>query len=263
MRSGPGSGKSTSEALEIHSRLIKCPLAVEESRAYWERAKPDAERSAAQVAFEEYWFGAKSLPWVKVLVSNMQARFDAFPEAFSVLRRWPAMTPETRAVICHWHLQLTDPLYRAFSGDFLVGRHGALRPEIHLSTVITWVSDQCPGRWTIPSCQKLASRLLSSALSAGLVVGRRDPRQLVFPRVRDNALAYLLHLLRGISFEGTLHKNPYLRSVGIEGSILQSRFAALPSLRYRRTGDVIEFGWRHQSLTEWAESELYADEVAS
>ena len=87
MKSDLGSGQSQSEALEIHSRLIKCPLAVEESRAYWERAKPDDDRSSAQIAFEEYWFGAKSLPWVKVLVSNMQARFDAFPEAFGVLRR--------------------------------------------------------------------------------------------------------------------------------------------------------------------------------
>jgi hypothetical protein len=263
MKSDPGSSQSLSEVREIHSRLIKCPLAVEESRAYWARANPDDDRPDAQIAFENYWFGAKSLPWVKVLVLNMQSRFDAFPEAFAVLRRWHSMAPETRTAICHWHLQLTDPLYRAFSGDFLVNRHGALRPEIHRNTVITWVSDQCPGRWTIPSRQKLASRLLSSAHSAGLVSGRRDPRQLVFPRVRDDALAYLLHLLRGISFEGSLNRNPYLRSVGIEGSILESRFAALPSLQYRRIGDVIEFGWRHQSLTAWAKSDLFADEVAA
>ena len=61
MKSNPGSGQSLSEVCEIHSRLIKCPLAVEESRAYWERAKPDDDRLAAQIAFEEYWFGAKSL----------------------------------------------------------------------------------------------------------------------------------------------------------------------------------------------------------
>lgn len=263
MNTDPAISQAPGEVREIHSRLIKCPLAVEESRAYWERAKPDDDRSAAQIAFEEYWFGAKSLPWVKVLVSNMQFRFDAFPEAFSVLRRWHAMAPETRTAICHWHLQLTDPLYRAFSGDFLASRHGALRPEVHQNTVITWVSNQCPGRWTIPSRQKLASRLLSSALSAGIVSGRRDPRQLVFPRVRDDALGYLLYLLRSVSFEGSIKNNPYLRSVGIEGSVLESRFAALPSLRYRRTGDVIEYGWRYKSLTAWAESDLFAGEVDS
>lgn len=255
--------QSPCEIREIHSRLIKCPLAVEESRSYWERAKPDDDRPAAQIAFEEYWFGAKSLPWVKVLVSNMQARFDAFPEAFDVLRRWRTMAPETRTAICHWHLELADPLYRAFSGDFLVGRHEALRPEIHPNTVIAWVSDQCPGRWTIPSRQKLATRLLSVARSAGLVTGRRDTRLLTFPRISDEALAYILHLLRGIPFKGSLIQNPYLRSVGLEGSVLESRLATLPSLRYRRTGDVIEFGWRYQNLAAWAESELIADDIVS
>lgn len=263
MRINRESGQSLCEIREIHSRLIKCPLVVEESRSYWERKKPNDDRPAAQIAFEEYWFGAKSLPWVKVLVSNMQARFDAFPEAFDVLRRWHTMAPETRTAICHWHLELTDPLYRAFSGCFLVGRRGALRPEIRRKSVITWVSDQCPGRWTIPSRQKLATRLLSAARSAGLVSGRRDPRQLIFPRISDDALAYILHLLRGITFKGSLIRNPYLRSVGLEGSVLESRLAALPSLQYGRSGDVIEFGWRYQNLAAWAESELIADEVAS
>ena len=173
------------------------------------------------------------------------------------------MTPETRTAICHWHVQFTDPLYRAFSGDFLIGRHEAIRPEIHLKSVMTWVAEQCPGRWTISSRQQLASKLLSTARSAGLVSGRRDPRQLVFPRIRDDALAYLLHVLRGITFEGSLVQNPYLRSVGLGGAVLESRLAALPALRYQRTGDVIEFDWRHQRLAAWAESELFADEVAS
>ena len=54
MKSDRGSDRSQGEALEIHSRLIKCPLAVEESRGYWERAKPQDVRSTAQIAFEEY-----------------------------------------------------------------------------------------------------------------------------------------------------------------------------------------------------------------
>ena len=90
------SGPSPCETREIHSRLMKCALAVEESRAYWQYGQPEDNRPVAQVAFEEYWFGAKSLPWVRVIISNMRARFDAFPEAFGVLRRWREMAPETR-----------------------------------------------------------------------------------------------------------------------------------------------------------------------
>jgi hypothetical protein len=50
----------------------------------------------------------------------LRARFDAFPNALHVLQRWPHMSPDTRRVVCHWHLQLSDPLYRDFTGTFLV-----------------------------------------------------------------------------------------------------------------------------------------------
>lgn len=246
-----------SETTEVHTRLLKCTLAIDESRAYWERVDPSDKRPRAQQAFEGYWFGAKSLPWVEVLLINMRARFDAFPAALAVLRRWHDMLPETRAAICHWHLQLTDPMYRSFSGEYLVQRRDALRPEVRRDTVIQWVADQGPGRWTMATRKQLASKLLSCALSAGLVGGRRDPRPLVYPRIPDDALGYLLHLLRGVSYAGTLTDNPYLRSVGLQGAILEDRLRALPSLQYRRVGDVVDFGFRYPDLDAWAQAELF------
>jgi hypothetical protein len=109
-----------------HTRLLKCALEVEDSRAYWSRgaAAPDA---TAQRAFDEYWFGARSLSRIQVLLANMHARFDAFPNALHVLQRWPHMSPDTRRLVCHWHLQLSDPLYRAFTGAYLVQRHERAR----------------------------------------------------------------------------------------------------------------------------------------
>jgi hypothetical protein len=236
---------------------------LDESRAYWERVKLDDPRPRAEVAFEEYWFGAKSLPWVKLLIANMRARFDAFPEALAVLQQWHDMRPETRAVICHWHVQLTDPIYRRFSGEYLIERHHAVRPEVRRTSVISWLADHVPETWTLATRKQMASKLLSTAFAAGLVGGRRDPRPLVFPRISDNALAYLLYLLRGVEFEGTLVDNRYLRSVGLEGPTLAARLRSLPTLRYRRTGDVIDFGWRHTSLTAWAEGDLFSDRRAS
>ena len=252
-----------SETTDVHSRLIKCPLVIEESRAFWEKVVPDGQPPNAQEAFEQYWFGAKSLPWVKELTFNLQTRFGAFPEALRVLQSWHTMMPETRAIICHWHLQLADPLYRAFSGDFLVARRAAAPPELHRNTVIAWVADNGRASWTLPTRKQLATRLLSVALSAGLIAGRRDPRDLIFPRVRDEALAYLLYLLRGVTFAGTLLDNPYLRSVGLEGSILESKLRKLPSLNFQRSGDVVEFGWRNPCLATWAESELASCGLAS
>lgn len=241
------------EATAVHTRLMKCALEVEESRAYWQQSS-DALPTSAQRAFDEYWFGAKSLARNKVLLANFRARFDVAPEALAVLRRWPHMDPETRRLICHWHLQLADSIYRRFTGEFLVGRRDGGRPQITRDRVIEWVGDQGPDRWTLATRVQFASKLMSSALSAGLLGTNRDPRPITLPRVRDEALAYLMYLLRGVDFDGTLLENPYTASVGLDGRTLEERLADLPGLRLRRQGDLVDFGWRYPSIREWGDA---------
>lgn len=99
------------EATEVHTRLLRCALEIEDSRAYWAHA-PEAMVASARQAFDEYWFGARSLSRIKVLLANMRVRFDAFPVALETLHRWPHMSPDTRRAICHWHLQLHRPRSR-------------------------------------------------------------------------------------------------------------------------------------------------------
>ncbi len=55
----PTSGGS--EANEVNTRLLQCALAIEESRAFWSHAGSDGPAPSPQRAFEECWFGAKSL----------------------------------------------------------------------------------------------------------------------------------------------------------------------------------------------------------
>jgi hypothetical protein len=239
--------------------LATCALEVEHSRAYWAHAAQPASATAQQ-AFDEYWFGARSLARVKVLLTNMRARFDAFPPALEVLHSWPHMSPLTRRVICHWHLQLADPLYRRFTGSYLAGRHSGLRTTVTRDLVAGWVGEQVP-RWTMPTRITFASKLLSAAYSAGLVATKRDPRALSAPRVPDEALAYLMFLLREIQFEGSLLNNPYVGSVGLEGTALEQRLRALPGLDFKRQGDLIDFGWRHPNLRAWADANLCAVEA--
>src|SRR5688572_22810458 len=107
--------EAISECTEIHTRLLRLALAVADSRSYWENVDPlvpVAQRP--QMAFEQRWFGAKSLERVRYLIATFAERYDAYAEALAVLRRWRAMEPATRQVICHWHLQLSDPIYRLF-----------------------------------------------------------------------------------------------------------------------------------------------------
>ena len=247
-----------SEVTKVHSRLLKCALEVEDCRAYWKHVDPEIPGdSRAHPAFEAYWFGARSLARVKVLVINFRYRFDAYPEALEVLRRWEHMDPNTRKLVCHWHLQLADPLYRMFTGEYLVQRLESGRPEVTRDLVAGWVKEHAPERWRTNTLIHYASKLLSAAFTAGLVGSNRDPRPLTLPRVGDDALTYLLYLLRGVTFEGTLIDNPYLASVGLVHDVLTDRLRGLEALQFRRQGDLVDFAWGHQDLAAWASHSLF------
>lgn len=241
------------EARRLHTRLLKCTLEVEHSRSYWAHTD-GTPHTDARKAHDEYWFGARSLGRVEVLLTNLRARFDAFAPALEVLHRWPDMSPETRRAICHFHLMLSDPLYRGFAGGYLTSRRSGARPTVTRSLVVAWVSEQGKGRWSMSTRIQFATQLLSSAHAAGLLTTIRDPRPLALPRVPDEALEYLLHLLREIEFDGTLLENPYVASVGLEGPVLEDRLRGLAGLAFRRQGALVDFGWRHGDLRAWAEA---------
>jgi len=103
------------EAKRLHTRLLKCTLELENSRIYWGLAGSGGALTAEQ-AFEEGWFGHRSLNRLQELLGDLRVRFDAFPSALQVLHGWKEMASDTQRLICHWHLQLADPLYRHFSG---------------------------------------------------------------------------------------------------------------------------------------------------
>ncbi len=241
------------EETELHTSILRCTLAAAESQIYW--AKVDLEESAERRnlrAFEERWFGAKSQARVKQLLAALSSRFDRHPASLAVLRDWRGMSPATRRLICHWHLQFSDALYRRFTGEALPTRRTGARASIERDLVSRWVEQQAKGRWGPATRNAFGTKLLSTALEVGLVEGRRDPRPLAFPRVDDDALAYFLRWLRTVEVHGTTIANPYLASVGLDGAVLEQRLRALPGLAYRRVGDVLELEWTEPDLRRWA-----------
>ncbi len=245
------------EATEVRNRLLKCGLEAEDSRVYWRLAR-DGKLIDARRAFDEYLFGARSLSRLSELITNMRARFDAYPSCIGVLGSWAEMRPQTRTTICHWHVQLAEPLYRRFSGEFLVDRRVSARPEIRRDGVVSWIETQLPERWSMTTKVRLATSLLSAAYAAGLVGSTRDPRPLTTPHVSDAALEYLVYLLRGVVFDGSLLENPYLASVGLSGRDLERRLSGLAGLAFRRQGDLIDFGWQFDDLAAWGRANLEA-----
>ena len=240
------------EVSEVHTAILRCTLAADDARAYWATSDVGPPAGRIDRAFKGFWFGARSHARVEVLLANFSRRFDAWPEALAVLRTWPDMDSATRTLVCHWHLQLSDPLYRAFTGAYLPQRRADGRADVTRAQVLAWVGEQDHGKWTMSTRMMFASKLLSAAFEAGLLGSARDPRPLRSPRVPDEALLYLLHLLRGIDIAGTLLENPYLASVGLADDTLASRLRTLPGLRFAQQGGMVDVSWQHDSLQAWS-----------
>ncbi len=244
-----------SEVTEVHTRILRLALGIEESRAYWANVDPAMRAEQRSLtAFEQRWFGAKSLERVRTLLPNFAARYDNYPEALDVLRRWRSMSPQVRQIICHWHLQLADPIYRQFTGVFLIDRRQLVDARFDRHAILRWLRAEYRERWGEATVVQFASKLLSAASEAGLISPKRDPRSLLVPKVADEALGYLLHLLRGIDFQGTLVDNPYLASVGLTNGALDQRLRGLRGVTFRRMGQLVEFDWAYPSLAAWEEA---------
>lgn len=243
------------EASESHTRILRLTLAIEESRDYWDRVQVPGAASHLE-AFEQRWFGSKSMERVRLLLAGFSERFDAFPEALAVLHRWRVMDPGTRQVLCHFHVQLSDPTYRQFTGVNLVQRRGLRDAKVDRDAALRWIKQEFPDRWSETTSLQFATKLLAAASEAGLISSKRDPRTLLVPKVTDQALTYILYLLRDTRFEGTLTDNPYLASVALTNGFLDQRLRALSAVRFRRMGHLTEFDWQYPSLEAWAEASL-------
>jgi hypothetical protein len=250
------------EETELRHRLLKCTLEVEASRAFWLHSAPGTVVVANQ-AFNDFLFGARSLNRITELLTSLRARYAAFPESLEVLHAWPHMSPDTRRTICHWHLQLAEPLYRRYTGEFLPSRRAGHRAEVTHDLTVRWVADQSGARWAMSTCIQFASKLMSAAYSAGLLGKKVDPRPVITPRVADDALGYMMYLLREIDFEGTLLENPYLASVELIGPALLDRLRRLPGLSFSRQAQLVDFGWQAASLREWASATVHGRNMSA
>ncbi len=245
---GSRSGRPA-EAATVHTRILRCMLAVDDSYAYWRHADPAVPPTdRARVAFEQRWFGTKSEARIRTIMTDMAERFDAYPEALSLLHQLGTIPAHLRPFLCHVHTQLADPIYRRFTGEFLPTRRKQGLTAIDRDTVTQWADALEPGRWAPVTCIKFASNLMATAYDVGLIGGRRDPRKLVVPAVPDVIVGYILYLMRGVRIEGALAANVYLASLGIS---LTSFAGRIPGIRVAELGGVIDITWMEPSLPSW------------
>lgn len=241
------------EITDVHTRILRVTLAEPECHAYWENvdlAMPLATR--ATVAFENRWFGAKSMARVQTLIAALAARFDAYPESLAALRAWPELRAAARTFICHLHLQLTDPVYRAFTGDFLVKRRATGYTTLGRDQVERWVHDTYGDRWSAATRIKFAGNLLTAAGEAGFLKGRTNPRPLILPTISDAGLGFVLYLLREVLPDMPLWNNPYVASLGLAPETLLDKVRGTIATHVRNLGDVVDIEWAAPNLQPWA-----------
>lgn len=245
------------EVTAEHTGLLRMGLAEPESREYWRHADRNlAFNEKIQAAFEERWFGSRTMVRVRHLLLGFQARFDAFPHALKALHHWNPTEPADRRLLCHWHVQLSDPLYRTFTATHLVERLQHPQPTLDKNAVIRWLDNHTEQRWAASTTQRMTAGLMGCLNEVGFTEKTTALRPLSLPKVSDHALAYGLYLLRETEFVGQLADNPYLASVGLTGEQLEARLSRLPGVKFRKMSDVKELEWTYPDLYQWARREL-------
>ena len=196
-----------------HTALLRLGLAAPQSILFWQKAVEDLPLpQLCQKAFEEQWFPELSKSRLTYLVGQMQKRFPFVSRELLGFRA--RSEPQQNLLICHWHLQLTDPLYRSFSSNFLMDCWSNPTTSVSLEASTRWVEKQEIAReWQASTVRRMASGLLSAASDAGLCSSKgRGERELKLPLVKADDIDYLKALLN-LAKAGN-HLPHYLMSVG-------------------------------------------------
>jgi hypothetical protein len=245
------------EVSDPHTTLLRLGLAEPESREYWSHCTPGSSLSeTTQRAFEERWFGSRPMGRVQYLVKHFKDRFQAFPNSLKALQHWNPLELSDRKIICHWHLQLSDPIYRQVFASHLQERWLHPQPTLDRNALVRWVGQQVGPEWAQSTVQRMAAGISSCLQEAGFVEKGPALRPLNRPRVSDQALAYLLYLLRETRHTGHQLDNPYLASLDLIGPQLELRLARLPGIGFQKMANLRELTYQHANLWEWARAEL-------
>ena len=245
------------EVSKIHTRLLRSTLLEEDSQSFWRNYNGESQEEAVEKAYNDYWFGNANKATIKRTLGNLFERFVNFPQCLEVLKLWTDMTVQERAIICHWHVQMTDILYRRFTSEFLPSRFVYSPPTFHKDQAQQWVYGFMAEKWAGTTQAQMASKMLNCIRNTGLVSSEnKETIQLRYPLISNRCVTYLLYTLREITFNGSLLENPYFKSVGLTGSFLTSQVNQSPSISIQQTGDHTSFEWKHPSLIEWGQNEF-------
>jgi hypothetical protein len=177
-----------------HTGLLRMGLEVAHSVEYWRRSEPRekaAERRTRAAA--ERWYPELSPARLRALLSELEKRF---PEpAMKALRQWRPDQERQAPLICHWHLQCRDPLYREFTSYYLV-EAWAQPGGVSVAAVQGWLEQRGSHReWAVSTRRRLAGGLVAAASRAGFLKGAGALREPHAVTADAESLRYLRKVL--------------------------------------------------------------------
>lgn len=245
------------EATKIHTRMINDTLLEERSQSFWKNIDLDNKQNLVEVAYNNYWFGSANKATIKRTLNNFHVRYSAFPHCLAALKKWEDIDIKERALVCHWHMQLSDVLYRRFTSEFIPSRFIYKPAAFHKDQVQQWVYGFMGEKWAGSTQAQMASKMMSTIRSVGYV--SKDSKTIIelrYPTVNQRALQYLLYALREITFQGSILENPYLKSVGLTGSFLISQINQTTTISVNQLADVTSLEWKYPNLLGWMNNEI-------
>lgn len=161
------------------------------SRIYWNHADPSQSSSEHRSrAASESWFPDLSEARRNYLLREFDKRFSP-----AHLRALKAALPEpgaATALVCHWHLQWSDPLYREFTSDYLVGAWARPDARLDVDAVQSWLQGRgSHSEWSASTLRRLSSGLLAAAGEAGFLKGAGRKKELRTVTVDPAGMDYL------------------------------------------------------------------------
>lgn len=165
-------------------------LEVGLSQTFWSRAEAgEGAKDRWLRAREQAWYPALSEARLRYVMSELERRFPT--RALTALDKWRPNQGQA-PLVCHWHLQWSDPLYRDFSSGFLVGAWAKLDARVCVSDVDQWLAQRGSHPDWLPSTRRrLASGLLSAACEAGFLKGSGRDKELRTVMADAECISYL------------------------------------------------------------------------
>jgi len=199
-----------------HTAMIRVTARLNETMTYIRHYNDEINAAdLKKSAWSQQWFGFLSESIFNRLMPTLSNRFGKYSYLMEILQRWSFQGIENHdfKLICHFHIQISDPYYRWATGEYIPARFNEGIDEITKSSLAKALSTRTVNPLNANTLHKLSRNILTTARDTGLLQGKTD-KTIAIPASSVEVLGYLLYALRLFDFSmSEIPESPYIQSV--------------------------------------------------